>query len=137
MPVVVTSSEVEYVMTSAMAPPAPACALRPVLQELGDVVGAPSAEAGALVARQVGRDPVVEVAAVQFLAALVGAEEILRRVAGAAVARALDQVRAAVPFGRLARVGLPVAGVKEQQVPSLRSRKRTLSGNGSSFGGGV
>ena len=66
-------------------------------------------------------------------AALVGAEQVLGRVAGAAVAGAFDQIGAPVPFGRLAGGALAVAGVKEEQVPALHheadvERERQLVG---------
>ncbi len=49
-------------------------------------------------------------------------ERIARRVAGAAVAHALHQVGAAVPFGRASGVGLPGRGVVEQRVPAGHER---------------
>src|SRR5690606_30197486 len=58
------------------------------------------------------------------LSALIGlrrfcsTEEVLRRMAGTAMAEALDKVGAAVPFGRLLRVGLEFAGREEKAVPS-------------------
>ena len=58
------------------------------------------------------------------LAALVGAEHVLRRVAGAAMAGALDQIAAAIPFRAFLLVGLEDAGPEEQQVPGRASRTR-------------
>ena len=103
------------------------------LQILGDVVGTPGADAGAVVCGQVWRHPVVQRPALQRLARLVGAEQVLGRVAGAAVAEAVDEIGAAVPLGRLGRRRLELAGWKNSRFQPLTS-ERKLSGKGRSVG---
>ena len=70
------------------------------------------------VAGDIRREPILDVAAVQRLAAFVGAECVLRRVAGAAMARPFDQIGAAIPFRALVRIGPEGAGLEEHQVPA-------------------
>ena len=72
-----------------------------------------------------GATQLSRVAAVQFLLGFVGAERVLGRVAAAAMAEAVDQIGAAIPFRRLAGVGLEIVAVEEEQVP----RPSPWSGN--------
>ena len=68
---------------------------------------------------QVRRDPVIESAALEVPAGFICAERVLRRMAAAAMAQAVDEIGAAIPFGRLAGIGLEIMRVQVQQIPTL------------------
>jgi hypothetical protein len=50
-----------------------------------------------------------------FLAAFVGAKHVLRRMAGAAMPGAFDQIAAAIPFRALLLIGHQMPGLKNSQ----------------------
>ena len=62
--------------------------------------------------------PIVDIAAGKARGRPLRAERVARRVAGAAMRQALDQIGAAIPFGTLRRVRPVGAGAQEQQLPS-------------------
>ena len=70
------------------------------LQVGRDILGRPVAQR-ALAACDVGRDPALQRIALQRFGWLVAAEKRLRRVAGAAMVRALHEIGAAIPFLRI------------------------------------
>src|SRR5262249_19459211 len=74
-------------------------------EKLHDVMDRPAAQAGALVVGDVRGEPVLDVESAQVFAGLVRPHEIFRRMAGAAMAGALDKKRAAIPFSRFLRIG--------------------------------
>ena len=75
-----------------------------VAQVFGDIVDTPGTEAGAIVSRQVRRDPVFEPGAVERLAGFVGTEHVLGRMTAAAMTEAVDDIGTAIPFGGLAGI---------------------------------
>src|ERR1700694_2076030 len=89
----------------------------PALQIFGDVLDAPGFEPAAVGGIEPRGEPAVDRAAAILLAALLRAKEILGRVAGAAMRRALDQIAAAIPFDALALVGLEDARPEEGEIP--------------------
>src|SRR5437879_1625104 len=88
------------------------------LQILRDVFHAPGFQATALSAVQPRREHACDPPAAILLAALAGAKHVLRRMAGAAMRDALDQVAAAIPFRALLLVRRQNAGLEEQPVPA-------------------
>src|ERR1700742_4785694 len=86
-------------------------------EKLSDVIGAPVSQAGAGVGSEVGSHPVIQVAAVELQLGLIRTEGVFRRMTGAAVSEARDEVRASIPFSRLAGVGLEFMAVQEERVP--------------------
>src|SRR3546814_15727540 len=75
------------------------------------------------VASSAGRgvgEPFGEQAHQEGRAVFVGTEQVLRRVAGAAMAQSLDQIGAAIPVGRLVGPGPEARLVEEQQVPAAQ-----------------
>ena len=88
------------------------------LQISRDVVGGPAAEAGPGVIGDVGREPALQVRSrCRYSLVLSPPRNDLRRVAGAAMRGPLHQEGAAVPFGRLLRIGLEFARGEIQRIP--------------------
>ena len=88
------------------------------LQIFGDVFHAPGFQAAALGAVQPRREHAVDASAAVGLAVFVRAEQVLRRMAGAAMRDALDQIAAAIPLRALLLVRHQNAGLEEQPVPA-------------------
>nr|GEZ34032.1 hypothetical protein [Tanacetum cinerariifolium] len=86
-------------------------------QVADDVGFAPRADAVMAVGGDVRRHPVLQVRTAEELIVLVPANQVLRRVARAAVAQAFNQVSAAVPLLGLVRIGLEFALLEVDQVP--------------------
>src|SRR4029077_13790583 len=78
---------------------------------------APGFEPAAVGAIEPRRKPAVDRAANIFLAALFRAEDVLGRVARAAMRRTFHQIAAPIPFRALALVGLENAGPEECDIP--------------------
>ena len=95
-----------------------ALAVAAALQIFDDVFHAPGFQPAARGAVEPRREHALHAAAAIGLAAFVGAKHVLRRVAGAAMADALDQIAAAIPFRALLLVRLQNAGLEEQPVPA-------------------
>src|SRR5258708_37043203 len=68
------------------------------------------------------RLPALGKAAGEIGVALLGAERVARRMAGAAMAEALDQIGAAGPLLGLCRRGLELARLMQQRIPSVSQR---------------
>jgi len=77
--------------------------------------------------------PALGITAGEAAVLLLGAEEVARRVAGAAMGQPLGQISAPVPLGVMRRVGLERARLQEQQLPA--GTKRWFSGKGRSLAG--
>src|SRR5258707_7915345 len=87
------------------------------LQIFDDVTGAPGFQPAALGAVEPRREPALHQPAAKGAAAPVGAEQVLGRVAGAAMRRARDEIAAAIPFRAFLLVRLEYAGPEEQEIP--------------------
>src|SRR5206468_6361014 len=83
------------------------------LQIFGYVFHAPGFKAAARSAVQPWREHARDPPAATFLAASVRAKHVLRRMAGAAMGDALDQIAAAIPFRALLLVRHQNAGLEE------------------------
>src|SRR6185437_1042467 len=92
--------------------------VRAGLEVLDDLVGAPRAEARALVADEARGEPAFALAAFEAVFLLDAPERVLGTVAGAAVAEAFHEIGAAIPLRRLPRVRLERARLEEEGVPS-------------------
>src|SRR6202041_3476635 len=92
-----------------------------VLEIGGDVGDAPSAEAPLAVIGDIGREPTLQRIALKSMGIVVAAESALWRVAGAAMAEALDEIGAAIPFGRLRGIGPEFAAREIECVPGRHS----------------
>src|SRR5665213_1289029 len=71
-----------------------------------------------LVIGNIGREPVLQTAAVKRWCCFIRAEEILRCVASAAMARSFDQVGATIPFIAFVGSGCKGPGLEEQLIPA-------------------
>src|SRR5215472_3398852 len=94
-----------------------ALAVAAALQVFDDVLDAPRFEPAAHCAIEPRCEPVADHPAAESAATLVGTEDILGRVAGAAMAERLDQVAASVPVGPLLLIGLQDSGPEEEEIP--------------------
>src|SRR6266446_3411202 len=94
-----------------------ALAVAAALQILDDVIDAPRFEPAALRAVEPGSEPTLHQTAPESAATLVGAENVLGGVAGAAMRRARDEITAAIPFRAFLLVRLEYAGPEEQEIP--------------------
>ena len=95
-----------------------AAAVAAALQIFGDIVHAPGFQAAARGAIQSRREHALNQATAISLAAPVGAKDVLRRMAGAAMAGAFDQIATAIPFRALLLIGHQNARLEEQPVPA-------------------
>ena len=68
------------------------------------------------------RFPALRETAREIGAGLFGAQRVARRMAGAAMAEALDQIGAAIPDRRFGRIGFERLGLVKQRVPSRHQR---------------
>ncbi len=87
------------------------------LEVIHDVVGRPTTQAAVGRGREIGRPPPLQFIALILFPTLVGAEQGLGRMAGAAVRGPLHQERAPVPGIRLARHGLELVFPEEHCIP--------------------
>src|SRR6202158_2117628 len=94
-----------------------ALAVAAALQIFDDVIDAPRFQPATLGAVEPRREPALHQAAAKGAAALVGAKNVLGRVACAAMRRAGDEITAAIPFRAFLLVRLEDAGPGEQQIP--------------------
>src|SRR5580700_4118683 len=117
---------------------APGCDARPertaavvtVLEKIGKVVFRPSAETGANVAAQVRRVPCVqqcsgEVTRAAVVERLFLPGEAARGVAGAAMAKPLHQIGAAIPVGIAVAFGDIAAARGENKIPDRKRPTET------------
>src|SRR5712671_6571343 len=95
-----------------------AAAVAAALEIFDDVAHAPGFQAAARGAVEPWREHARDPPATERLAALVGAKDVLRRMAGAAMADTFDQIAAAIPFRALLLIGHQKAGLEEQPVPA-------------------
>jgi hypothetical protein len=82
-----------------------ASAVAAALQIFGDIANAPRFQSAARRSVEARREPAVDQAAAIGSIPLLGAERVLRRVAGAAMRGTFDQVGTSIPRLALARIG--------------------------------
>src|SRR5258707_10877063 len=87
------------------------------LQIFDDVTDAPGFQAAALGAVEPRCEPAQHQPAAKGAAAPVGAEQVLGRVAGAAMRGARDEIAAAIPFRGFLLARFEYPGPEEQEIP--------------------